>query len=279
MTTIEKLQRDAQELRITIINMIYKARSGHTGGSLSSAEILTVLYDHIMNIRSQEPMGEDRDRFVLSKGHAAPALYAILAKRQFFGSEELGTLRQLDSRLQGHPCMFKLPGVEMSTGSLGMGISVGVGMALSAKALNKSFRVFVLCGDGEMEEGQNWEAMMSAAKWNLDNLVIIVDRNKVQLDGTEQQIMPLGNLEAKLNAFGMHTLTCDGHDVKSLLDTFEIAKEHNGPVAIVAETVKGKGVSFMEGQSAWHGKQIGQGEYEQAMKELKEGLECLHQNL
>lgn len=273
MTEMEKMQRNAQELRISIINMIHKAGSGHSGGSLSCAEILTVLYESIMYIRPENPKWEDRDRFVMSKGHGAPALYAVLAKKGYFDPEHLNSLRQLESCLQGHPCMFKLPGVEMSTGSLGMGISVGVGMALAAKLSKKNYCIYVLCGDGELQEGQNWEALMSAAKWNLDNLTIIIDRNHVQLDGTVMQIMPMGDLEAKLKAFGMHTMTCNGHDVKSLSDTFKSAKEYEGPVAIIAETVKGKGVSFMEGQSAWHGKPINKEEYIQAIQELEEGLQ------
>ncbi|HEY5585820.1 MAG TPA: transketolase [Ruminiclostridium sp.] len=272
MSKIEILQRKAQELRITIINMIHKAGSGHSGGSLSSSEILTVLYEDVMNIRPNEPLWEDRDRFVLSKGHGAPALYAILAQKGFFNSDNLNTLRQLDSCLQGHPCMFKLPGIEMSTGSLGMGISVGVGMALAAQLHKRNNRVFVLCGDGELQEGQNWEAMISAAKWKLDNLVIIIDRNHVQLDGTEEQVMPMGDLNAKLKSFIPNLFTCDGHDVKALLDTFQRALNSKGPSVIVAETVKGKGVSFMEGQSAWHGKTISKEEYILAIKELEEGL-------
>ena len=272
MTTIKTMEKNAQELRLTIIKMIYKAGSGHTGGSLSCAEILTVLYDEIMNIRPKEPLWPDRDRFVLSKGHAAPALYATLARKGFFDPEHLNTLRQFGSILQGHPCMFKLSGIEISTGSLGMGISIGIGMALSAKAQGKSFRVFVLCGDGELQEGQNWEALMSLTKWKLDNLVVIIDRNHVQLDGTEEQVMPIGDLNAKLTAFGLHTLNCKGHDVKSLTDAFKTAVGYKGPVAIIAETVKGKGVSFMEGQSVWHGKPIGKVEYDQAVKEIEEGL-------
>lgn len=272
MSEAEVLQREAQELRIKVIYMIHKAGSGHSGGSLSSMEILTVLYEEILNVRPSEPKWPERDRFILSKGHAAPALYAVLAKKGFFGEESLYTLRQLGSCLQGHPCMFKLPGVEMSTGSLGMGISVGVGMALAAKLQGKSYKTFVLCGDGELQEGQNWEAMMSISKWKLDNLVVIIDRNHVQLDGTTEQILPIGDLKAKIEAFGLKALACNGHDVKSLLDAFNAAKDAKGPVAIIAETVKGKGVSFMEGQSAWHGKPIGAEEYAQAMKELKEGL-------
>lgn len=273
MTQMEQMQRNAQELRITIINMIHKAGSGHSGGSLSSAEILTVLYESIMSVKPQDPQWEDRDRFVLSKGHGAPALYAILAKKGFFEADQLNTLRQFNSCLQGHPCMFKLQGVEMSTGSLGMGISVGVGMALAAKLAKKDYRVYVLCGDGELQEGQNWEAMMSAAKWKLNNLTVIVDRNHVQLDGTLEEIMPMDDLRAKLEAFGMHTISCDGHNVKSLSAAFAATREANGPAAIIAETIKGKGVSFMEGQSAWHGKPINQEEYVQAIKELREGLQ------
>lgn len=266
------LQREAQELRMTIVKMIHGAGSGHTGGSLSMAEIITVLYEKVMKVYPQQPSHPQRDRFVLSKGHGAPALYAILAKKGYFNTGELDTLRQLNSCLQGHPCMFKLPGVEMSTGSLGMGISVGVGMALAAKLQKQQHRIFVLCGDGELQEGQNWEGMMAAAKWNLDNLVIIIDRNHVQLDGKVEQILPMGDLKAKLESFGLSTFSCDGHDVKSLSDAFDKAIRNNGPTAIIAETIKGKGVSFMEGQSAWHGKPIGKEEYEQAMKELKEVL-------
>ena len=216
MTVFKDMQKTANELRLTILDMVHKAGSGHTGGSLSCCEILTVLYDEVMNINPSEPKWEDRDRFILSKGHAAPALYATLARKGYFDPQELGTLRQMGSCLQGHPCMFKLPGVEMSTGSLGMGISVGVGMALSARLLGKSYKVYVLCGDGEMQEGQNWEALMSISKWDLGNLVVIIDRNGVQLDGTEQQVMPLGDLAQKISAFGLETIRCDGHDTKEL---------------------------------------------------------------
>lgn len=272
MTVFDDMQKTAMELRLTIVDMIHKAGSGHTGGSLSCCEILTVLYDEVMNINPSEPKWEDRDRFILSKGHAAPALYATLARKGYFDPQELGTLRQMGSCLQGHPCMFKLPGVEMSTGSLGMGISVGVGMALSAKLLDKSYKVYVLCGDGEMQEGQNWEALMSISKWDLSSLVVIIDRNGVQLDGTEQQVMPLGDLAQKISAFGLEAIRCDGHNIKELSSAFKDAQAQNRPVAIIADTVKGKGISFMEGQSIWHGKQVGDEEYEIALKELKEAL-------
>lgn len=272
MTSAIEMQRTAQELRATILGMIFKAGSGHSGGSLSSAEIITVLYDEVMNIKPQDPSWEDRDRFVLSKGHAAPALYATLARKGYFNLSELDTLRQLETCLQGHPCMFKLPGIEMSTGSLGMGTSVGVGMALAAKLKKKDFKVYVLCGDGELQEGQNWEAMMSAAKWKLNNLTVIIDHNGVQLDGTTDQVMPLGDLEAKIKAFGMHTVTCNGHDVNSLLKAFNEITANEAPKAIIAETVKGKGVSFMEGQSAWHGKALSKEDYEKAIAEIKGAL-------
>jgi transketolase len=269
MATAETLQQRAQELRLSIVDMIHKAGSGHSGGSLSCAEILTVLYDEIMNVRPDQPAWEDRDRFVLSKGHGAPALYAVLARSGYFDAARLDTLRQLESCLQGHPCMFKLPGVEMSTGSLGMGLSVGVGMALAAKLQGKKYRVYVLCGDGELNEGQNWEAMMSMAKWQLDNLVLIVDRNHVQLDGTEAQVMPLFDLQAKLEAFGLSVTCCDGHDTRQLLDAFRAVAGLGLPAAIIAETVKGKGVSFMEGKSEWHGKPIDADDYRKAVNEIR----------
>ncbi len=272
MADVAEMQRSAQELRLSIIKMIYKAGSGHSGGSLSMAEIITVLYDEFLSFRPEEPLWPGRDRFILSKGHGAPALYATLARKGIIPPEELGTLRQLNSCLQGHPCMFKLPGVEMSTGSLGMGISVGIGMALAAKLQGKSHRVFVLCGDGELQEGQNWEALMSAAKWRPDNLVVIIDKNRVQLDGTVDEVMPMGDLKSKMEAFGFVTLVCDGHDVTALRYHFAKALELKAPVVILAETVKGKGVSFMEGKAAWHGKPIGKEEYEQAVEEISKSL-------
>ena len=270
---IESMQRAAQELRLTVVEMIHRAGSGHTGGSLSAAEILTVLYDAVLRVRPGEPDWPDRDRLILSKGHAAPALYATLARKGFFDPRWLGRLRQIDSPLQGHPSMRDTPGVEMSTGSLGMGLSVGVGMALARRATGRDFRVFVVCGDGELQEGQNWEAMMAAAKWGLSELTLVVDRNHVQLDGPVREIMPLGDLEAKVKAFGWCVFGCDGHDVKSLLEAFDAALSAAGPAAIVAETVKGKGVSFMEGQAAWHGRPIGDAEYARAMTELRDALQ------
>ena len=264
----EEISRIAQELRITVLDMIYKARSGHVGGSFSCAEIITTLYEYFMNVRPDEPCWPDRDRFILSKGHAAPMLYAVLSKKGFFEVDKLYTLRQLGSPLQGHPCMFELPGIDMSTGSLGMGLSVGVGMALSARVTGRKYRVFVLCGDGELQEGQNWEALMSAAKWKLDNLTVIIDYNGVQLDGNVNDIMPLSDIESRLKSFGIHTFKCDGHNVEDLINSIQAAIRYDGPAAVIAKTVKGKGVSFMEGQSAWHGKVVEDIEYEQAVKEL-----------
>ncbi len=273
MADVAALRRTAQQLRLTIVEMIHNAGSGHTGGSLSCAEILTVLYDEIMRIRPTKPDWPGRDRLILSKGHAAPALYATLARKGYFDPAELTTLRRLGSMLQGHPSMRDTPGVEMSTGSLGMGISVGVGMALAARAQKRKWRVFVLCGDGELDEGQNWEGLMAAAKWRLSNMTVIVDRNHVQLDGRTDDIMPLGAVESKLAAFGWHFVRADGHDAASLLEAFEAAAKVDAPAAIVAATVKGKGVSFMEGQSAWHCKPINDEEYARAVAELRAALD------
>ena len=259
----------ASTLRNTIIDMIYHAGSGHAGGSLSCCEILTVLYDSFIKIDPQNPKDPERDRFILSKGHAAPALYATLARKGFFDPALLYTLRQIGSPLQGHPNMHALPGIEMSTGSLGMGVSVGTGMALSMRRRNESGHVWVLCGDGELQEGSNWEAFQSLAKWNLSSVTVIIDRNGVQLDGTVEEIKPMGCLAAKLYAFGLHVISCDGHNTAALTDAYEQALVAGAPCAIIADTVKGKGVSFMEGKSIWHGKQIGPEEYTAAKKELE----------
>jgi len=277
---IERMRRTAQELRLAVVEMIHRAGSGHVGGSLSAAEILTVLYDAVLRLGPAEgppdPAWPDRDRLILSKGHAAPALYATLARKGFFDPKWLEGLRRIDSPLQGHPFMRDTPGVEMSTGSLGMGLSVGVGMALAGRARGRRGRVFVLCGDGELQEGQNWEAMMAAAKWGLSGLTLIVDRNDVQLDGPVGRIMPLGDLRGKLRAFGWRVRECDGHDVESLLEALAAAEADagrtNSPAAVIAHTVKGKGVTFMEGQAAWHGRPIGDAELARAVAELREGL-------
>ena len=264
-----ELQKMAQELRLTVLEMNHKAGSGHTGGSFSCAEILTVLYEEFMNVNPEKPKFEQRDRFVLSKGHAAPTLYATLARKGFFDKNELGTLRQTGSILQGHPCMQKCPGVDISMGSLGLGVSVGVGMALAARTKNENWKTYVVCGDGELDEGQNWEAFAAIAKWNLSNLTVIIDRNNVQLDGTKEEIMPMHNLKKKLESFGLKTMECDGHNCEELQKIIKSATEKKVPVVIIANTVKGKGVSFMEGQAAWHGKPINDEDYENAKKELE----------
>lgn len=253
---IKAMQEKAKELRKNLLGMIHAAKSGHPGGSLSASDIVTALYFHEMNIRPEDPTWRDRDRFVLSKGHCCPVLYTALAMRGYFPMEELKTLRKLGSNLQGHPYMLKTKGVDMTTGSLGQGLSAGVGMALAAKYDNLPTRVFVLMGDGETQEGQIWEAAMTAAKYKLDNLVGIVDRNRIQNDGFVAEIMPVGDLCEKWRAFGWQVLTLDGHSMPDILKTLSIAREYRGkgkPVVLAADTVKGKYVSFMENVPAWHG--------------------------
>jgi transketolase len=264
------LRQIAHDLRIRIIDMIYKAGSGHPGGSLSICEILTVIYFSELRINAENTKDPDRDRFILSKGHGAPALYAVLAKKGFFPEEELDTLRKIHSRLQGHPDMNKVPGVEISSGSLGMGISFGIGTALGARLNNKSFRTYVLTGCGELDEGQNWEAFLTGAKYKLDNLTVIIDYNRVQLDGTNEEILPLSDLRQKLLSFNWHVIECDGHNITEIIKSLKKAKETKGqPSVIIAYTVKGKGVSFMENRHEWHGKPVNEEEYEQAIQELK----------
>jgi transketolase len=266
------MHRDCRRVRNTIVDIIHDAQSGHTGGSLSCVEILWALYSEVLRHRPSEPNWPDRDRFVLSKGHAAPALYVTLAEKGYFGRETLATFRRTGSMFQGHPDMRKTPGVEMSTGSLGMGISVGVGMALGGRLAGKDYRVYVLVGDGELQEGQNWEALEAANKYKLDNLTVIVDRNGVQLDGPTEKILPLGDVGVRLRAFGLEVTCCDGHDYGALIDAFDWARhEARGPRAIVAHAVKGKGVSFMEGDHAWHGKPISDEDYARAKGELAGG--------
>lgn len=266
-----RLARECRSLRNTIVDMIHAAQSGHTGGSLSCVEILWLLYTRHLRVKPDDPVWPDRDRFILSKGHAAPALYAVLAARGFFGADALPTLRRTGSMLQGHPDMRKVPGVEMSTGSLGMGISAGIGMALAARLAGRDSRVCVLVGDGELNEGQIWEALMAARKYELSNLAVIVDKNDVQLDGTTQEVMPLLDVRAKFGSFGWAVRECDGHDIPRLDAALRWATgAAAGPVprVVIACTVKGKGVSFMEGKSEWHGKQIGVEDYRAAKEEL-----------
>lgn len=252
--TREELVQKARELRRLVIKMIGEAGSGHPGGSLSCAEILAVLYFHELRLDPARPQWPDRDRFILSKGHAAPLLYAALAKRGFFPVDELFTLRRLGSRLQGHPDCRRLPGVEMSTGSLGQGLSVGNGLALAAKLDGRPYRVYVLLGDGEVQEGMVWEASMAAAHYRLDNLVAIVDHNGLQIDGPVAQVMSPEPLGQKWQAFGWEVLTVNGHEVEEIAAALEYARGVKGrPTMIIAETVKGKGVSFMENRVEWHG--------------------------
>ncbi len=269
MAAHDVMAEQCRHLRNRIVDMAHAAGSGHCGGSLSCVEILWTLYGQVLRVRPSEPLWPDRDRFILSKGHAAPALYAVLAQRGFFDPAMLATLRKTGSMLQGHPDMRKTPGIDMSAGSLGMGISAGVGMALAARLAGKDFRVYVLVGDGELQEGQNWEAMTAASKYGLDNLVVIVDLNGVQLDGPVEQVMPMGDIPGKLAQFGLDVRGCDGHDCAELSAALGWAQQLTGrPKAIVARTVKGKGVSFMEGQSAWHGKPLAAEGYRLAKAEL-----------
>ena len=244
--------------------------SGHLGGSLSCADILTVLFFNQMNINPKDPKAEGRDRFILSKGHCSPALYSALAEKGFIKEEDLQGFRKIDSYLQGHPDMNKVPGVDISTGSLGQGLSVANGMALSSKMDSMGYRVYCLLGDGEIEEGQVWEAAMTSSKYKLDNLCVIVDNNNLQIDGEITKVKGLNKIEAKFESFGFKVINVDGNNIEQLIDAFNEAKLTKGmPTAIVAKTVKGKGVSFMENKAEWHGKAPSQEELEQAMKDLQ----------
>ena len=278
MTNLE-LQKMANEVRKGIITGVHAAKAGHPGGSLSAADIFTYLYFEEMNIDPKDPKKADRDRFVLSKGHTAPGLYAALANRGYFPVEDLVTLRKLGSYLQGHPCMQSVPGVDMSSGSLGQGISVACGMALGAKMSGDSFRVYTLLGDGEIEEGQVWEAAMFAGHRKLDNLCVIVDNNGLQIDGKVEDVCSPYPIDKKFEAFNFHVINvADGNDMAQLRAAFDEAKTVKGmPTAIVMKTVKGKGVSFMENQVGWHGKAPNDEEYAQAMADLEKVGEALCQ--
>ena len=272
MTPTEKLQLQIQacKVRMGVIEAVHGAKAGHPGGSLSASDMFTYLYFKEMNVDPSNPKWEDRDRFVLSKGHTAPGLYSALAHRGFFPVEDLPTLRHIDSYLQGHPNMNTVPGVDMSTGSLGQGISCAVGMALGLKHQGKSARVYTLLGDGEIQEGQVWEACMAAAHYKLDNFVAIVDNNGLQIDGNVADVMSPYPIVDKLEAFGFDVTAIDGHDMDQIAAAFEKAKTVKGkPSAIVMKTTKGKCVSFMENQAGWHGKAPNDAEKEQAMNELK----------
>ncbi|MDD9149711.1 transketolase [Sporolactobacillus sp. CQH2019] len=267
---LSTLQHTANRLRIDVLNAVYHVKSGHIGGSFSSAEIVSYLYFKEMNIKADDPEWEDRDRFVLSKGHAAPVLYSALAEKGFFPRGELETLRKFGSKLQGHPDMKKAPGVDMSTGSLGQGFAAAAGMAMAGKLNHKDYYVYVLAGDGEMEEGEIWETLMSAAKYKLDHLILFLDHNGIQLDGTTGQVMNTEPITDKLRAFNWHVIEIDGHDFQQIEDAVQNAKMiKEQPTAIVANTVKGKGVSFMENKAAWHGKAPNEEEYKNALRELE----------
>jgi transketolase len=265
------LNKLAIEVRKDIINMISSTGSGHPGGSLSCVEILLTLYFRVLKIDPNNPTWNGRDRLVLSKGHAAPALYSILARRGFFNLNELSSFRQFGSILQGHPDMKRTPGIDVSTGSLGQGLSVGVGMALAAKMKNSLYNTFVIIGDGEMQEGQIWEALMAISHYKLSNLIVILDYNKLQIDGNNNSVMSLGNIRAKLKAFGFKVLEVDGHDINALIETFSL-KFTNKPHFIIANTIKGKGISFMENKYEWHGKPILENEKQMALTELNNSI-------
>ena len=265
-----ELQKVANEVRKDIVTALHAAKAGHPGGSLSAADLFTYLYFEEMNIDPKDPKKADRDRFVLSKGHIAPALYATLAHKGFFPVEELKTLRKIGSRLQGHPDMKKIPGVDMSSGSLGQGISAAVGMALAAKLQNKDYRTYTLLGDGEIQEGQVWEAAMFAGSRKLDNLVVIVDNNGLQIDGPIDEVNSPYPIGAKFEAFNFNVVEIDGHDFDQIADAFKQAKECKGkPTAIIMKTIKGKGVSFMENQVSWHGSAPNDEQCKQALEELE----------
>ena len=273
-----ELQKMANEVRKGIVTGVHAAKAGHPGGSLSAADLFTYLYFEEMNVDPKNPQDPDRDRFVLSKGHTAPGLYATLAHKGYFPVEDLVTLRHIGSHLQGHPCMQHTPGLDMSSGSLGQGISAAAGMALSAKLRNKSYRVYTLLGDGEIQEGQVWEAAMLAANHKLDNLVVIVDNNNLQIDGTVEDVNSPYPIDEKFKAFKFHVININGNDFQDIERAFQEAREHSGqPTAIIAKTVKGKGVSFMENQVGWHGKAPNEEEYQIAMRDLEKAGEALCQ--
>ena len=273
-----ELMKTANEIRKGVVTAVHSAKSGHPGGSLSAADIYTYLYFEEMNIDPKDPKKADRDRFVLSKGHTAPGYYSTLAHRGFFPVEDLTTLRKVGSYLQGHPDMKHIPGVDMSSGSLGQGISAAVGMAISAKLSNDDYRVYTLLGDGEIQEGQVWEASMLAGHRKLDNLVVIVDNNNLQIDGKISDVNSPYPIDKKFVAFNFHVINIDGNDFDQIDAAFKEARETKGmPTAIIAKTVKGKGVSFMEDQAGWHGKAPNDEQYAQAMEELEKAGEALCQ--
>ncbi len=272
--SVEELKSIAKDLRKKVITMVYEAQSGHPGGSLSAADFVTAAYFYEMNVDPKNPKWEDRDRFVLSKGHVCPIQYAALGTMGFFPEEELHTLRKEGSILQGHPNM-KCPGIDIPTGSLGQGFACAVGMAIGGKRDNKDYRVIAVLGDGECQEGEIWEAAQTANKYELDNLIVFVDNNNLQIDGTTDEVMPNLNLGKKFEAFGFDVYEIDGHDMNSIVRTFDTIRMHRRnkrPKCIFANTVKGKGVSFMENSCSWHGVAPNKEEYEQALKDIEEGF-------
>ena len=271
--SIEELIKKAIEVRKGIIEAVYYAKSGHPGGSLSVADILTVLYFHELNIKPENPKWEDRDKLVLSKGHCSPALYSCLANRGYFPVEYLKTFRKIDSYLQGHPNRNKVAGVDMTTGSLGQGLSVANGMAIAGKMDKKDYRVYCILGDGEIEEGQIWEAAMTSSKYKLDNLCVIVDNNNLQIDGTIEEVMSPYPIDEKFRSFGFEIIKINGHDIEEIIKALEVARNIKGkPTCIIAKTIKGKGIRYMENQVGWHGKAPNEEQYKEAITELEKGI-------
>ena len=269
ITNVQALKKIAVEVRKVIIEEVYSAQSGHPGGSLSIADILTVLYFNQMNIDEKKPQDSNRDRLVLSKGHAAPALYSVLAQKGYFDKDLLCTFRKIGSNLQGHPDMRKVVGVDMTTGSLGQGLSAAVGMAIASKMDSAGCRIYCILGDGEIEEGQIWEAVMAAGKNKLDNLCVVLDNNNLQIDGEIEKVGGMNNITEKFLSFGFNVLNIDGHNMDSIIDAFTTAKQTKGkPTIIIAKTIKGKGISFMENKAEWHGKAPSEEQYNKAMEEL-----------
>ena len=269
ITNVEALKKIAVEVRKGIIEAVYNAKSGHPGGALSCADILTVLYFNQMNVDEKKPNDPNRDRLVLSKGHACPALYSVLAQKGYFDKELLKTFRKIGSDLQGHPDMKKVPGVDMTTGSLGQGLSAAVGMAIASKMDKAGCKVYCIVGDGEIEEGQVWEALTAASKNKLDNLCVILDNNNLQIDGEIEKVGGMNNLTERFQSFGFNVINVDGHNIDNLIDAFTTAKQTKGnPNVIIAKTIKGKGVSFMENQAGWHGKAPSEEEYNLTIEEL-----------
>lgn len=275
----QQLAIKANEARILGLTMVHDAASGHPGGSMSCLDLVTALYFNVMHVDTQNPQDPDRDRFVMSKGHCSPALYPVLALRGFFPVDELHMFRHIDGHMSGHVEMHHVRGVDMSTGSLGQGVSAAVGMALGGKLNHKDYRVYAVMGDGELDEGQGWEAFMSAAKYKLDNLCVIVDVNGLQIDGSTKDVMPLEPLDQKFAAFGFHVITINGHDFDQILSAYQQAAATKGqPTVILAKTVKGKGISFMENDAGWHGKAPNDEQLAQAVSELKAKIKELEGN-